>query len=291
MFKKQSASNLSTTEVIYTPDSSLRSPRRLFAEMRRDLVASRELAWRLTVRDISAKYRQAWLGIAWAFLPPIAITAVFVLLNSQHLLNSGQTSIPYTAFVLLGTVFWQLFSEALEAPLRVVNESKSLLTKVNFPVEALIISVIMQVLFNFLIKLSLIALVFFYYKIQLPWTAIFAPFAISALLLLGITLGLLLVPIGMLYTDISQGLSILLMFWLFISPVGYQPPQQGLLAKLTAVNPVAPLLLTARDLMTNGSFKYLEGFLWVSGTCLVLLAVAWLLYRLSMPIIIERISA
>jgi lipopolysaccharide transport system permease protein len=95
----------------------------------------------------------------------------------------------------------------------------------------------------------------------------------------------------MLYTDVSQGLSILLMFWLFISPVGYQPPQQGLLAKLTAVNPVAPLLLTARDLMTNGSFKYLEGFLWVSGTCLVLLAVAWLLYRLSMPIIIERISA
>lgn len=278
-------------EMLYTPDSSLRSPRRLFVEMRRDLLASRELAWRLTVRDISAKYRQTWLGIAWAFLPPITTTALFVVLNSQRVLNSGETFVPYPAFVLLGTIFWQLFSEALQAPLNMVNASKGLLAKINFPREALLVSAILQVLFNFLIKLSLIAVVFVWYRIPLPWTIILVPFAVVALLLLGITLGLLFVPLGMLYADISQALNIVLVFWLFITPVGYQPARQGMLATVNAINPAAPVLLTARGWMTTGSLAHLDGFLWVSGTCTLLLAVAWLLYRVSMPIIIERMSA
>jgi lipopolysaccharide transport system permease protein len=56
-------------EVVYTPESILRRPRELFRQMWRDLLASRELAWRLIVRDISAQYRQSFLGVAWAFLP------------------------------------------------------------------------------------------------------------------------------------------------------------------------------------------------------------------------------
>ncbi len=48
-------------EVVYTPESLLRHPKQLFQQMWRDLLASRELAWRLMVRDISAQYRY-WHG-------------------------------------------------------------------------------------------------------------------------------------------------------------------------------------------------------------------------------------
>ncbi len=34
--------------------------------MGQDLLASRELAWRLMVRDISAQYRQSLFGVVWA---------------------------------------------------------------------------------------------------------------------------------------------------------------------------------------------------------------------------------
>ena len=280
-----------TPEVLYSPDSSLRSPRRLFGGMRHDLMASWELAWQLTRRDMSAKYRQAWLGIAWAFLPPIATTAVFVLLSAQRLLDSGETPVPYPVFVLLGTVFWQLFGEGLAAPLGIVTGSRSLLAKINFPREALLVSAILQVFINFAIKLGLVGIVLLWYHIPLPWTSVLVPFAAVALVLLGITLGLLLVPVGMLYTDISKALSILTTFWLFVTPVGYPPPEQGILATLTDVNPVAPLLLTARDWMTTGPSAHVGAFLWVSGVCVLFLAGGWILYRVSMPIIIERMSA
>ncbi|MFM9099821.1 MAG: hypothetical protein ACKOPS_00225 [Cyanobium sp.] len=59
---------------IYSPESELAHPRRLWREMVRDLWASRELAWRLAVRDISAHYRQSVLGVLWALIIPLANT-------------------------------------------------------------------------------------------------------------------------------------------------------------------------------------------------------------------------
>lgn len=46
----------------YTPDSSLVTPVKMVRDILLDLLASRELAWCLAVRDISAQYRQAFLG-------------------------------------------------------------------------------------------------------------------------------------------------------------------------------------------------------------------------------------
>ena len=55
-------------EVVYTPESQIRHPLKLLKSMIFDLKASRELAWRLFVRNISALYRQTALGYFWAFL-------------------------------------------------------------------------------------------------------------------------------------------------------------------------------------------------------------------------------
>src|SRR5262245_36621725 len=136
---------------VYAPESELRSPRQLVRSMGRDLLAARELAWRLLVRDISARYRQSLLGVTWAFLTPIVSAAVFVLLNQQGTLNVDATSvpIPYPAWVIVGTVLWQLFADSLNMPLRAVAGGKAMLGKINFPREALLLSGIGQVLFDF----------------------------------------------------------------------------------------------------------------------------------------------
>jgi lipopolysaccharide transport system permease protein len=88
------------------------------------------------VRDISAQYRQSLLGILWAFLPPLITAVIFITLNSRKVINVEETSIPYPVFAIFGTVLWHFFVYSLNAPLRVVTASKSLLTKINFPREA-----------------------------------------------------------------------------------------------------------------------------------------------------------
>lgn len=278
-------------ETVYTPDSPLRHPAKMFKSMWHDLKISRELAWRLTVRDISAQYRQSILGIGWAFLPPIVTTAMFVFLNQSNIMNVDSGSIPYPAYVLIGMVFWQLFAEALQAPLKLVTSAKSMLAKINFPREALIISAIFQTLFSFLIKFLLVIAVLIWYKLSVPWTVLLLPLAIFALVLFGIVLGVLLVPIGVLFNDVSQALTLFVTFWLFVTPVAYPPGQSGILGLLAAYNPVAPLILTARDWMISGSFHYLKGFLATSAASLVLVLLGWVVLRVSLPIIIERMSA
>src|SRR5918996_1010864 len=87
---------------VYSPESPLRDCRRLLRDMFRDLRGSRELAWRLFVRDTSAQYRQSMLGYVWAFLPPLVASLPFIFLNSQGVVTIEGTPIPYPAYAMIG---------------------------------------------------------------------------------------------------------------------------------------------------------------------------------------------
>jgi lipopolysaccharide transport system permease protein len=298
LIKKQSqktAMDMDNTEklpeVIYTPESQMRTPGKLLRSMFSDLKASRELGWRLFVRDVSARYRQSLLGIFWAFLPPIATGLVFIILQSKRILNLGETDIPYPLFVLTGTILWQVFVESLNAPLRSVMTAKPMLAKINFPREALLLSAFYQTVFNFLIKCLVLVGIFIIFKVHVTWGLLFAPLALLMLILLGMALGLLLTPIGTLYTDISSGLMVFTQFWFFVTPVVYPPPQSFPYSLISTLNPVSPILIGARNLITKGYINNIQPFFIISCLTIMVLLIAWMIYRVTLPIIIERMSA
>jgi lipopolysaccharide transport system permease protein len=276
---------------VYTPESVMRSPGKLVRSMWRDLRASRELAWRLTVRDISAKYRQSAFGVLWAFLPPIAVAGLFVFLNRGGIFTISTTEIPYAAFALFGTVLWQTFTDALNTPIRVLAANKVMLSQINFPREALPLSAFGQVLFNFFIRLVILVAVFLIFSLEPTWGLLLFPLAVLMLMLLGFVIGMLLTPVGLLYTDITQGMIVITTVWLFVTPVLYPPPEEGILAVVTSINPVGPILVGARDLATLGIMPDAVPFAIVSGVSIIALFVMWVYYRISLPILIERMSA
>jgi lipopolysaccharide transport system permease protein len=269
----------------------MKTPKRLIQKMFKDLRASRELAWRLFVRDISAKYRQSLLGIFWAFLPPIVMGLVFIILQANKIVNFSATDMPYPVFALIGTTLWQVFTESLNAPLRVVNTARPMLAKINFPREALIVSAIYQTVFNFLIKCVVLIAIFIVFKIELNKGILLAPVGILILILLGITIGLLLTPLGTLYRDISSGLIIITQLWFFLTPVVYPPPSKFPYSLLATLNPVSPILTGTRDILVKGYIENYGPFLFMSVITILGLFVAWIIYRVALPIIIERISA
>ncbi len=277
--------------MVYTPESSLKKPVKLLGEMWRDLLNSRELAWRLMVRDISAQYRQSFLGIIWAFLPPIIMAIGFTLANEANVINIGKTDLPYPAYVMFSTALWQTFVEALNGPVQAVTVAKSMLARVNFPREALIVAKLGEVFFNFFIKLILIAGLFIWFRVPVGWTLILAPVAIIHLVLLGTFMGIFLAPLGILYQDVSKGLTLMTGFWLFLTPVVYPVPTQGTFGLLVKLNPVTPLLVTARELATTGVVSQAIGFWTVSAITLVGLFITWLGFRLAMPFVVERVSS
>lgn len=276
---------------IYTPESSLRNPLRMFREMFLDLLAGRELAWQLALRDIRAQYRQTALGLIWAFILPLANTAAWLLIQSAGIVSVRETALPYPIYVFTGTMLWAILMDAVNAPLQQTISAKPMLAKINFPREALVLSGIYQTAFNAAIKIAVLLVALLILGVRPGAELVFFPFAVISLILAGTALGLLLTPVGMLYSDIGKGLPLLMQFFMYITPVVFPMPSGGWAATLFKLNPLTPLILTARDLLTGFNPEYLDAFLFINGGMLTLLLLVWVVYRAAMPILIERMSA
>lgn len=283
---------MSASEVrIISSRSPMRAPGRLLASMWRDLTRSWELAYLLMVRDISVQYRQTILGYFWAVFPPVMTSAPFVLLERTEVIEVAPTGLPYPIFVFSGTVFFQLFIDALQAPLRSVEGAKSLLTRIYFPREALVLAGAGTVLFSFLIKAALLGLVLAYYGVAPAASTPVALVAVLGLLALGTLIGTLLVPVGMFYRDVSLALPYVAWAWMFATPVLYPVPSEGTLARVVASNPVTPLLEVARTALLIGMPPDLGPFAAVLAGSGLLLFAGWLVFHIAVPRIAERLGS
>jgi len=277
--------------IVYTPDSLLSNPFRMGREMWRDLVAGQGLAWRLTVRDLSAQYRQAFLGFLWVIILPLANTLVWLFLSHSGVVNVSKTPMPYPVYVFTGTMLWAILIDALNAPLRIVTASKSMLAKINFPREALVLSGIYQTLVNALVKVALLLVALLVMHIHPGWGLLLFPVAMLSLVLAGTLIGVALTPVGLLYTDIGKTIPLLAQFLMYFSPVVFAMPKSGLTATLFQLNPLTPLILTARDWLTGQAPEYLGYFMAVNVASIFLLFIFWIVFRLAMPILIERMGS
>jgi lipopolysaccharide transport system permease protein len=278
-------------EIVYTPESQLRRPGFLMRGMLRDFRASRELAWRLLVRNISSKYRQTLLGYVWAFLPPLVTALIWVFLNSQGVVDFGDTGCPYALYVMIGTLLWQVFADAIRAPLEMMESCKSMLAKVNLPKEALVLAGVGEVLFSFLVRFVLIVGVLLWFQVPLHLTVLLVPLGILSLVCVGTAVGLLLIPLGLLYKDIRYGLLLMTQLWFYLTPVVYPEPTHFPANLLVKLNPVSPVLISTRHWLTTGQSGDVMGFVIVTAAVFVLMLVGWCLYRIAMPVVIERMGA
>jgi lipopolysaccharide transport system permease protein len=259
--------------------------------MAKDLYASRGLAWRLFIRDISAQFRQSILGYVWFFLPPLAAALPFIFLNSQGVVRMGETPIPYGAYALVGTTIWQVFVDALTSPLKTVTTARQMLIRINFPREAILLAALAQVGFGVLIRVVILAAVFLWYQIVPPATVFLVPAGFLGLILFGFMIGVLITPLGVLYKDVQQSLPIITTFLMFLTPVLYPPPTSGAAAALASLNPLAPLVTTTRDWLTIGSASEVGAFLAVTGGAAILLFACWIVYRVALPHLIARLGS
>lgn len=278
---------------IYTSHSNLRRPWHMIRDILQDIRRGQDLAKRLTIRDIKALYRQSALGFLWAFIIPIANTVTWIFLNSTGIISLGEsTDLPYPVYVFTGTMIWAMFLESMQSPINMTSQNKSVIAKVNFPREAIIMAAIYQSLFNAGIKalILIVALVFMGYAGT--YTLILFPLALLSLVLVGTTIGLLLTPIATLYTDISKGLPLIMQFLMYTTPVIYAIPKGGgIVARLINANPLTPLIMTARDWLTGSIGDYLPQFLIINAVNIVLLVIMAIGFRVALPILIERMNA
>ena len=250
------------------------------------------LGYRLASRNISAKYRQSLLGLAWAIFPPLITALVWIILNDQKVVSFESFGVPYPVFVFTGTMLWQIFSLSVQVPLQSIQRNKNILVKINFHREAIFISALYEVGFNALISLGLLAIILIYFGV-VPGIYFGLFFiGIMVLMLFGLMFSLLLMPIALLYRDISLGIPIVLQFALYLTPVIYPQPLFGGLGKLLYLNPVSPILTNSRiwllGLQQEVAWK---SFIILSIVVFILVILGMALQRKALNILIERLGS
>lgn len=279
---------MSMKVTIYEPTTSKTSFLASLIAIFKDMKPAHELGFRLFKRDIKSQYRQSFLGFIWVLVPPLLTAGLWIFLNNNRVVNVGETDIPYPLFVMIGTILWQVFAEGVNQPLVSVRSNISMLTKINFPREALLLSGFYTILFNLGPKLLVLASAYVFFKLQPSISLAYFPLGVLMVSLTGFMIGLLLTPVGLLINDVSRGLGILLPFLMYLTPVIYPTPTSGQVALVMKYNPLATLISSTRDWL-SGQLSYIpQEFSILSGFTILLLIIGMLAYRISMPIITER---
>ncbi len=286
---KNKDNNLPVT--VYSPKSRLRNPLILLSELFNEYSHGLGLGWHLFIRNIKAMYRQTFLGYLWVLIPPVLTTLIWVFLSRSKVLNVGETSVPYPVYVLVGNLLWQAFVFGLQMPIKTVSKEKMLLTKICFPHQSLVIAGALEACFNAFIPILILMPVLLFFKIPVSIMMLYGLFSVFLLVILGYAIGLFLTPIGLLYQDVGNGIPIVSRFWFFLTPVVYPIPSTGVAAIVAKINPVTPFLEFSRDLLTSQPVSLSLSFWVVLVGMLVLMFVSLVLYKIAMPIMIERMSS
>ncbi|EDM42980.1 ABC transporter permease protein [unidentified eubacterium SCB49] len=262
----------------------------LIKESLKDMVDARFLAKQLAVRDIKAQYRQSYLGILWAFITPLATAVVWVILNISGTVNVTETGMPYPIFAFAGTLLWSIIVEAINAPMHTTNGARAIISKINIPKEALIISGIYKLLFNSSVKLVLLFVFLFVFSVELHYSVLAVPFLVLGAIFFGTTLGLFIAPFGVLYKDVGKIITFGFQFLMYATPVVYAIPKEGFLKDIMLLNPLTPLINTTREALVGFPITQLTYFFIVLAICVPFFFLGLVFYRISIPIIVERTS-
>jgi len=273
---------------IYKPNSKNIEFKDIFKEMFSDVAKSKNLAWTLTLRDFKGQYRQSFLGVVWAFITPLMNTLVWIFLNASGAIKLADTGIPYPVYVFTGTMIWSILLESITMPLQQTNASKGIMSKINFPKESLLLSGLYKIGFNTLVKVVILFVALLSMGILPTIQLAMLPIVFTGIILFGYTIGLLITPIGMLYTDVGRAIPMLMQFLMYLSPVVYSTVGGGMMARIVKLNPLTALVSTGRSVLTGLPFEYAIYFTIACCITLILFFVAWFFYRFSIPIIVER---
>ncbi|WP_139258800.1 ABC transporter permease [Chryseobacterium oranimense] len=245
----------------------------------------------MTKRDIQSQHRQSLLGFFWILAPVIINSLVWLFLNGAGVVKvSTPEGTPYPVFVILGTTIWSIFAETIQSPITSVNSGKSIISKINFPKEALLMKGFYTSIFNLIIKMVPIIGILIIYNISPSWNLLLFPFYILAITIFAFTIGLIITPLGLIYTDISKILITGIPFLMYLTPVVYAVPTIGVFKFLFKFNPLTYLINDTRNTLVGAEIHSLMFTIILTAVSFIVLLIGLVIFRKSMPIVIEKIA-
>jgi lipopolysaccharide transport system permease protein len=181
----------------------------------------RELLWTLVWRDVVVRYKQTFLGVAWAILVP-AFTALVYIVVFGKFADFPDGGLPYPALVIGGVLPMQYFASSLTNSSMSLAANLQLVTKVYFPRALLPLAAVIVPMVDFVVGLPVLLVLMWVYE---TWPggseAVFAPFFMALALVTALGLGFFLSALNVRYRDVRYMIPVFLQVVPLLSGVMY----------------------------------------------------------------------
>jgi lipopolysaccharide transport system permease protein len=220
----------------------IRPPRKWVPVDLHEIWNYRELLLSFTMRDIRIRYKQTALGFLWAVIQPLFMMLIFSIIFG-NLAKIPSNGIPYPLFSFAALLPWMLFSEGLARSTLSLVENANIMTKVYFPRLIMPISGILSPLIDFIVSLSILALIMAFYGIVPTPNVVFLPLFVLLALATSLSIGIWLSALNVKYRDFQYTVPFIIQIWMYASPVVYPASMiPEAIRPLYGLNPMAGVI-------------------------------------------------
>jgi lipopolysaccharide transport system permease protein len=185
----------------------------------------RELLGRLVWRDVVVRYKQTFLGIAWALLVPVFTAAVYIVVFGKFA-DFPSEGTPYPTLVLAGVIPMQYFASALTGSSLSLAANLPLVTKVYFPRVLLPLAAVIVPMVDFVVGLPvLVALMWLYGSWPEGVEVVYAPLFMLLALVTALGAGFLLSATNVRFRDVRYMIPVFLQVLPLLSGVMFAVDQ------------------------------------------------------------------
>jgi lipopolysaccharide transport system permease protein len=247
-------------------------------EMLSEQVLYRELMYQMTKRDLLLRYKQTFMGVAWAVFMPLVNTAVFSVIFTRvaHI----DTGVPYPVFAYCGLFTWNFFASSLRFSVNSLTSNPNLVTKVYFPREIFPFSCTLVSLVDFAVSSLVLFAMMAWYRIPLTPAVLFLPVVLAVHIFFTLGVSLLLAMSNLFYRDVKYLFEIVITIWMFGTAVLYPVNLVGgRLSVVLRLNPMTPIIEGYRAVLLRGESPFTPAFAAAAVVACVTFGLAWILFH------------
>lgn len=196
--------------------------------------------------DLQSEVTNAYLDWFWWILEPVCNMLIYYLIFGVVFRNEEQY---YMVFIYSGITMWTFFSRTMMVSVRLIQDSKDIITKVYVPKSVLLLEKILVNAFKMLISWGIVVVLMVPYQIPVDYHLIWLIPILLIFFIFTYGCGCILMHFGVYMDDLSYIVSIALNMMFYFNGIFYSisnsfPEPFG--DVLENVNPIAFLIAAMR---------------------------------------------
>jgi ABC-type polysaccharide/polyol phosphate export permease len=200
----------------------------------KEAVNYRHLIFQLVRRDLLARYKRSFLGVAWTMLNPLGMMLILSVVFSFF-----DPSRAYPAYILSGLMAWNFFSQTTNQAINSLVWGGGLLHRIYVPRSSFGLSAIGSGLVNLAVAFIPFLIVSIIVGSPLRITILFLPISIFFMACFTLGLGLAISTLAVYFPDVAEMYAVILTAWMYVTPIIY--PEAILPAKYMWILHINPM--------------------------------------------------